>query len=120
MEFRSVKTGQKRVLFDAIKDGQKVSPKWVPPEHDQEPNESRRLWSHLTEAILQKDMEQATVAKSAVEDAQRDLRKKMEESGEVHTPRFFEILDGRWLPKLNVPIDPEGATRAVQEWIFLS
>lgn len=50
-------------------------------------------------------MEQATVAKSAVEDAQRDLRKKREESGEVHTPQFFEIVDGRWLPKLkSVPV----------------
>jgi len=59
-----------------------------------------RLWSHLTEAILSKDMEQATLAKTAVEDAQRDLRKKREESGEVHTPRFFEIVNGRWMPKL--------------------
>jgi hypothetical protein len=35
-------TGKKRVLFDATKDGQNVSPKWVPPEEDQEANESRR------------------------------------------------------------------------------
>ena len=63
-------------------------------------NLDNRLWSHLTEAILLKDMEQATVAKTAVEDAQRDLRKKREESGEVHTPRFFEVVDGRWMPKL--------------------
>ena len=38
----SPQTGQKRVLFDAVKDGQNVSPKWVPPEEEQEPNESRR------------------------------------------------------------------------------
>lgn len=30
------------MLFDAVKDGQKISPKWVPPEHDQGLNESRR------------------------------------------------------------------------------
>ena len=35
-------TGSKRVLFDAVKDGQNVVPKWVPPEEEQESNESRR------------------------------------------------------------------------------
>lgn len=44
-------------------------------------------------------MEAATEAKAAVEDAQRDLRKKREESGEQHVPRFFENRNGRWVPK---------------------
>lgn len=35
-------TGKKRVLFDAEKDGQNISPKWVPAIENQEPNESRR------------------------------------------------------------------------------
>jgi len=120
MEFRDTRTSQKRVLFDAVKDGHNIFPKWVPPIEEQEPYESRRLWSHLTEAILLKDMEQATVAKTAVEDAQRDLRKKRDESGEIHAPRFFEIVNGRWMPKLDVSTDPESATRAVKEWIFPS
>ena len=30
------------MLFDAVKDGQKIAPKWVAPEEEQEPNESRR------------------------------------------------------------------------------
>ena len=34
--------GEKRVLFDAAKDGQNIAPKWVAPEDEQEPNESRR------------------------------------------------------------------------------
>ena len=34
--------GEKRVLFDVHKDGQKIAPKWVAPEEEQEPNESRR------------------------------------------------------------------------------
>lgn len=58
------------------------------------------LWSKLTQAIKSKDMEAATEAKSAVEDAQRDLRRQMEESGTKHTPRFFQLHDGRWEPKL--------------------
>ncbi|KAF8887706.1 hypothetical protein BD779DRAFT_1525788 [Infundibulicybe gibba] len=120
MDFKNTKTGSKRVLFDAIKDGEKISPKWVPPEDQQEPNESRRLWKALTQAIVSKDMEAATEAKSAVEDAQREQRKKMTESGQQHVPRFFELQDGRWVPKLTVPQDPDAATIAVQEWIWAS
>ncbi|EEB92494.1 hypothetical protein MPER_08985 [Moniliophthora perniciosa FA553] len=120
MDFKSAKTGAKRVLFDAIKDGQNVSPKWVPPEDQQEPNESRRLWLRLTQAIIAKDMEAATDAKSKVEDAQREQRKKMEESGKTHVPRFFELRNGRWEPKLTVPKDSVEATNVVREWIWPS
>ncbi|KAF9529458.1 hypothetical protein CPB83DRAFT_852709 [Crepidotus variabilis] len=119
MEIRQNKTGKKRVLFDAVKDGQNVSPKWCPPEEEQEINESRRLWSDLTDAINHKDMEQATIAKTAVEDAQREQRRKREESGEVHVPRFFEQVNGQWLPKLKVPADPQEAIATVQAWIFV-
>lgn len=59
-----------------------------------------RLWSKLTHAIERKDMEAATEAKSAVEDAQREMRRKMEETGKKHTPRFFHLQGGRWEPKL--------------------
>ncbi|KAJ3512733.1 hypothetical protein NLJ89_g3353 [Agrocybe chaxingu] len=118
MEIKNTKSGQKRVLFDAVKDGQNVSPKWVLPEQQQEPNESRRLWAALTEAIQMKDMERATVAKTSVEDAQREQRRKREESGDIHVPRFFEKVDGQWLPKLKVPKDPQEAVVAVQQWIF--
>lgn len=34
--------GEKRVLFDVSKDGAKIAPKFVPPEDEQEANESRR------------------------------------------------------------------------------
>ncbi|KAH9836748.1 Oxysterol-binding protein [Rhodofomes roseus] len=43
MEYQSKK---KRVLFDVQKDGDKVAPKWVAPEDEQEPNESRRCVAH--------------------------------------------------------------------------
>jgi hypothetical protein len=45
-------------------------------------------------------MEAATGAKSAVEDAQRELRRRREESGEMFVPRYFELKEGRWEPKL--------------------
>jgi hypothetical protein len=120
MDFKSTKTGQRRILFDAVKDGQNVSPKWVPPEDEQEENESRRLWRELTLAIQLKDMEQATVSKTLVEDAQREQRRYMEEKGKKHEPRFFKQRNGRWAPKLHVPKDPQEATKAVQDWIFPS
>jgi hypothetical protein len=79
-------------------------------------------------------MEAATDAKTAVEDAQRDMRRKRDESGEKHVPRFFEQRDARWVPKLmyayqqtyanctdqssSVPNDPQEAVTAVQQWIW--
>lgn len=59
-----------------------------------------RLWRELTLAIQSKDMEQATVSKTLVEDAQREQRKYMEERGKKHEARFFEQRNGRWAPKL--------------------
>ena len=98
-----------------------------------------RLWRELTLAIQLKDMEQATVSKTLVEDAQREQRRYMEERGQKHEPRFFQLQNGRWTPKLQyaflvfkkkktmclikifrVPKDPEEATKAVQDWIFPS
>ena len=70
------------------------------PEDQQDPNESRRLWKDLTEAIINKDMDGATTSKTAVEEAQREHRRKLEEKGEKHVPRFFEEKNGGWVPKL--------------------
>lgn len=39
---RAPQNGTKRVLFDVAKDGQNIAPKYVPPEDEQEPYESRR------------------------------------------------------------------------------
>ncbi|OBZ79115.1 Oxysterol-binding C23B6.01c [Grifola frondosa] len=121
MEYKSVKrpqSGEKRVLFDVDKDGQKIAPKFVPPEEHQDPNESRRLWTKLTKAIIAKDMEAATEAKTAVEESQRELRRVREDSGQKHIPRFFHKKNGRWVPKLRLPEDPQEAVTAVQNWIW--
>jgi len=63
-------------------------------------------------------MDAATIAKSSVEDAQRERRRILEEKGQKHVPRFFELRDGRWEPKITIPEDPVNATRAVQQWIW--
>ncbi|KAI0327257.1 Oxysterol-binding protein [Cubamyces sp. BRFM 1775] len=123
MEYKNSKVillreGEKRVLFDATKDGQNIAPKWVAPEEEQETNESRRLWSRLTKAIIAKDMDAATEAKTAVEETQREQRRHMEERGEVHVPRFFQERGGRWEPKLQLPSDPQEAIQAVERFIW--
>ncbi|KAF8736647.1 hypothetical protein AX14_014217 [Amanita brunnescens Koide BX004] len=118
LELRLSKTGRRRVLFDVAKDGHKIAPKTVPPIEEQEPNESRRLWSALTEAIQHKDMEKATTSKTAVEDAQRERRRRMEEHGETHVPKFFELKNDHWVPKITLPDDPDAATEAIRAWIL--
>ncbi|CAE6441432.1 unnamed protein product [Rhizoctonia solani] len=140
MEYKSLKTGEKRMLFDAAKEnivekftGEKrmlfdaakenIVEKFVYPEEEQEPNESQRLWTKLTDAIHHKDMEAATDAKSEVENAQREAARKREETGAKHVPRFFEQNKaGQWVPKIlganGIPSDPEAAVKFVQEWIW--
>ena len=47
-------------------------------------------------------MNAATEAKTAVEESQRELRRKREESGQTFVPRFFQQdKDGRWVPKFS-------------------
>ena len=121
MEYKSLKTGDKRVLFDVAKEN--AVEKFVFPEEEQEPNESQRLWTKLTDAIHHKDMDAATDAKAEVENAQREAARKREESGTKHVPRFFEQnKNGQWVPKIlggsGIPADPQEATRFVQEWIW--
>ena len=99
-QYPAPQTNQKRVLFDVGKDGAKLASKSVVPEDQQESNESRRLWKSLTEAIINKDMDGATTSKTAVEEAQRENRRRLEEKGEKHVPRFFEEKNGNWVPKL--------------------
>lgn len=62
-----------------------------------------RLWTKLTDAIKAADMHGATAAKAAVEDRQRELAKRREQSGEVPQARFFVHVEGdRWMPKIGV------------------
>lgn len=62
-----------------------------------------RLWSQLTEAIKNKDMEAATVAKTAVENEQREETRRRDSLGVSYEPRFFKLQsDGRWVPKVQL------------------
>jgi hypothetical protein len=54
----------------------------------------------VTTAILNKDLEAATEAKSAIEEAQRERAKTREEKGEAFEPRFFKLEGDEYRPRL--------------------
>jgi len=121
VDFHEKKSGTRYTLFDPSQ--AKIVPKCVLPESEQEENESRRLWSKLTEAIRNADMYGATAAKTAVEDRQREAVKRREAAGEsAPEPRFFVHVEGdRWMPKIGVdrlPKDRDEMEKAVRKWIF--
>lgn len=80
------------MLFDAK--AAKINPKIIAPEDQQEPNESRRLWSKLTAALKANNQDLASIEKSKVEDAQRASTREREDGGLPHVPRYFES-DGK-------------------------
>ncbi|KAI9321224.1 hypothetical protein BX666DRAFT_1899849 [Dichotomocladium elegans] len=82
------KTGVKELLFD-VKTAN-IFPKEVPPEEIQDEYESRRLWSKVTSAIRNRDMDTATNEKTLVEDRQRQKAKLREEHGKTWKPLFFD------------------------------
>ncbi|KAJ9210078.1 hypothetical protein DTO166G4_8339 [Paecilomyces variotii] len=63
--------------------------KIVPPEPEQLPNESRKLWSGVTAAILEKRYSEATKFKQDLEERQRQKAAERKEKNEEWTPRFF-------------------------------
>ncbi|KAN0061429.1 Oxysterol-binding protein OBPa [Thecaphora frezii] len=99
MEFKNNQTGQTEELFNAAK--AQIVQKQVIPEEEQEPFESRRLWSKVTEGIKEKNLDKATENKSAIEEYQRQLVREREEKGESWTPRFFVQRGDKYYPKMD-------------------
>lgn len=63
--------------------------KTVPPEETQLSNESRKFWSGVTEAILDKRYSQATKLKQDIEERQRQKAAERQKNNETWQPRFF-------------------------------
>lgn len=63
--------------------------KSLPPDNQQLGNESRKFWSGVTEAILDKKYSQATRLKVEIEDRQRQKAAERQEKNEEWKPRFF-------------------------------
>ncbi|PGH12558.1 hypothetical protein AJ79_04179 [Helicocarpus griseus UAMH5409] len=65
--------------------------KIIPPEDLQLPNESRKFWSGVTSAILEKQYSLATKLKHELEERQRQLAAERKEKEEEWKPRFFTV-----------------------------
>lgn len=77
-------------------------PKIIPPEEVQLPNESRRFWKDVTDAILSKQYGEATRLKQILEQGQRDKAEELKARKEEWKPRYFQgavVPKGR--PNLN-------------------
>ncbi|KAF9579839.1 hypothetical protein BGW38_003735 [Lunasporangiospora selenospora] len=109
---------KKDVLFDTKV--AKIQPKIVAREEEQEVNESRRLWSKLTQALKINNQDLATIEKSKVEDDQRARTKAREEKELAHVSRYFEPNgNGGFDIKLkNISSDPQEAKKQIQDFIF--
>ncbi|KAI9148519.1 Oxysterol-binding protein OBPa [Blastocladiella emersonii ATCC 22665] len=113
--------GDTAVLFSA--EDEHIHPKLVAPEAEQEQYESRRLWSKVTAAIADRDLDTATDEKTKIEARQRANRIAREERGDAWSPRFFEQVGDdpesfefkllRTLPK-----DPKLRRDTLNEFIF--
>ena len=64
-------------------------PKTIPVESQQLPNESRRFWRDVTQAILDKRYNEATKFKTEIEERQRKRAAERKNDGREWRPRFF-------------------------------
>ncbi|OJK00617.1 hypothetical protein ASPACDRAFT_27108 [Aspergillus aculeatus ATCC 16872] len=63
--------------------------KTLPPDEEQLSNESRKFWSTVTEAILDKRYNQATKLKQDIEERQRQRAAERQKMNDTWQPRFF-------------------------------
>ncbi|KAH7104922.1 hypothetical protein BKA62DRAFT_816181 [Auriculariales sp. MPI-PUGE-AT-0066] len=74
-----------------------VFPKSVRPLEQQGQFESRKMWDSVTTNLLKKEYSEATKAKVAIEQAQRDRAAEMKRKGEEFVPKHFEPgIDAGW------------------------
>ncbi|KAJ1922252.1 Oxysterol-binding protein OBPa [Mycoemilia scoparia] len=123
---KNVKTDETTVLFDSSQES--VMLKDVPKIDDQEPNESRNLWRHVTVALKNKDQDAATTEKTKIEEAQREAARTRRAQKIQWSQRFFshDAEKDIYLPKICIddneidalPSDPEEAGNILTQWIF--
>ncbi|KAG1815074.1 uncharacterized protein BJ212DRAFT_1359273 [Suillus subaureus] len=87
-----------------------VVPKKVRPLERQLPNESRKLWDAVTTRLLAKEYGEATKAKLAIEQKQRDEAGERKRKGAQFIPQYFEqdISSG-------IPVLTAAGRKAVEE-----
>lgn len=100
---RSANPTEKHLLIDLnpLHPARKI----VPPEEQQLPNESRRFWHDVTQAILKREYGKATQVKQDLEERQREKAKQRETEGVEWHPRFFT---GVFTPVGRPELSPDG------------
>ncbi|CEJ03642.1 hypothetical protein RMCBS344292_17621 [Rhizopus microsporus] len=91
---KMAKASNKTLFFD-VKSAH-IHPKEVKDIEEQEPMESRRLWSKVTAAILKDDMDTATTEKTIIEDKQREDTRTREADGIEFVPRYFNLVQDQY------------------------
>ena len=76
-----------------------IQPKIITSEDEQDEYESRRLWSKVSTAIKNRDMDTATAEKTLVEDSQRAKARDREETGHSWHPTFFNEINDDYIFK---------------------
>ncbi|KRX70572.1 Oxysterol-binding protein-related protein 9 [Trichinella sp. T6] len=91
-----IKTNQTEEVFLDVR---KLDPtgKLCRPIAEQKPNESRRLWRHVTAALKEKDVHRATRCKFWLEQKQRDAAARRALSNVAWKPKLFEQVAGGWM-----------------------
>lgn len=108
-------TEKKQLLIDLLP--LMPVPKIVPPEEGQLPNESRIFWRDVTNAILSKQYGEATKAKQAIEERQREKAADRQARREEWRPRFFtEPVGPKGRPELTE--DGKQVLQGMQELNF--
>ncbi|KAI1609668.1 hypothetical protein EDD37DRAFT_643070 [Exophiala viscosa] len=87
MYIKDVKTGQKKMFFDATH--AKHTPPKARPIEEQDERESQRLWLPTVKAVHAVDHDTATTEKAKIEDRQREEAKRREEKGIDWQPKLF-------------------------------
>jgi len=112
------RASNKNPLLDVKRE--KIHPKIVAPESEQETNESRRLWSKVTTAIQKRNLDAATTEKTRIEDNQRSETRAREHEGVEWKSRYFDHINDDFPFKLaNISFaDPKFAKYQIENFIF--
>ncbi|OZJ03686.1 hypothetical protein BZG36_03500 [Bifiguratus adelaidae] len=88
-------TDEERLLLDMRT--LECVPKVVKPIEEQDEMESRRIWNSVTTKILAHEFSQATKAKQAIEERQRQLAAERKQRNQAFVPIYFEepVVDGK-------------------------
>jgi len=91
VHYTNQKTASKKALFDTSE--LKLLPLKVDSLSKQAPNESRRNWYKVIQAMNKGDYDKAITVKTEIEDRERALRK----DGKEVKPTLFTQKDGKWV-----------------------